>query len=56
MIGWSILCAAALAAAYKEGDACAVQEQRGAAAIRAVEHGRVADRAEAIVSKRVVTA
>ena len=56
MIGWSILCAAALAAAYKEGDACAVEEQRGTAAMRAVEHGRVADRAEAIVSKRVVTA
>ena len=36
-------------------DACAV-EQHGAAAIRAVRHGRVADRAEAIVSKRVVTA
>ena len=45
----------ALAAASDEDDACAV-EQRGAAAIRAVRHGRVADRAEAIVSKRVVTA
>ena len=56
MIGWSIVCAAALAAAYKEGDACAVEEQRGAAAIRAVEHGRVADRAEARVGSKVVTA
>ena len=55
MIGWSILCAAALAAASDADDACAV-EQRGAAPIRAVRHGRVADRAEAIVSKRVVTA
>ena len=53
---WSILCAAALVAASDTDDACAVEQQRGAAKIRAVRHGRVADRAEAIISKRVVTA
>ena len=36
-------------------DACAV-EQRGAAPIRAVRHGRVADRAEARIGSKVMTA
>ena len=55
MIGWSILAALAAASASEDGDACAV-EQRGAAAIRAVRHGRVADRAEARIGSRIVTA
>ena len=53
MIRWALLCATA--AFDDTDDACGV-EQRGGAAIRAVRHGRVADRAEARVGSKLVTA
>ena len=51
-----LLLALAAASGYDTDDACAVEQRRGGSTIRAVRHGRVADRAEAIISKRVVPA